>query len=110
MRTQLWMRKNIFKLNACKTEVIVFGSKEKFRGMEKIKIKIGDVDKCLESVVRNLEAYLEQTMSIYKPCSEPSNCAYASVQYQQSEKLLVYALDIFRIDYASSLYIRLTPL
>ena len=114
---RVWMRKNMLKLNDSKTEVIVFGTKQKLRGMEKIKIRIGDADIFPKPVVRNLGAYFDETMSMEHHIRRLSRTVHMHLRNisrvrkylsQEATQLLVHALVISRIDYANSLLAGIT--
>jgi hypothetical protein len=60
-----WMNSNMLKINADKTEVIVFTSQKNENHIESISVKIGE-DIKPSKCVRNLGAFLDSKMSMEK--------------------------------------------
>ena len=61
-----WMNSNMLKINADKTEVIVFTSQKNEKHIESISVKIGGEDIKPSKCVRNLGAFLNSKMSMEK--------------------------------------------
>ena len=61
-----WKNSNMLKINADKTEVIVFTSQKNEKHIESISVKIGGEDIKPSKCVRNLGAFLNSKMSMEK--------------------------------------------
>ena len=107
-----WMLANKLKMNDSKTEFIVIGSRQQLAKLQFDSIKVGDsVVKMVESV-RDLGAYLDNTLSM--ECHIDSKCSAAFRQLyslrrirrfltREATETLIHAFIFSHIDYCNGL-------
>ena len=109
---QDWMTHNMLKLNASKTEFIIYGRKEHLREISDKAITLGDSTIKPSQVVRNLGVMLDAELSMTNQVSSICrNCMTSIRQIGQirscididSAKLLSVQLVTSRLDYCNSL-------
>jgi hypothetical protein len=106
------MNSNMLKINADKTEVIVFTSQKNEKHIESISVKIGGEDIKPSKCVRNLGAFLDSKMSMEKHINSVCRSGYGQLrqighirQYLNSDaiKSLVKSLVTSCLDYCNAL-------
>lgn len=107
-----WMNENMLKLNADKTEVILFTSQNNEKHIDSITVKIGDADIKPSGYVRNLGAFLDSKMNMDKHINTICRSGYAQLRQighirkylnTDAAKSLVNSLVTSRLDYCNSL-------
>ena len=113
-----WMTRRKLKLNADKTECIIFGNKPRLEALEGFKyIQVKQDSKLtLASQVKNLGVLFDQDLSMEpqirsikgKAIGHLTNISYIAKFIDRSSRLkLVYGLVLSRIDFCNSLYVSL---
>ena len=109
---ELWMHQNMLKLNADKTEVMLFSSKHNSKSMDTISVNVGNSIIESTSCVRNLGVMFDSTMSMEQQVNAVCRSGYGQLRkigrirrYLSSEatKSLVNGLVTSRIDYCNAL-------
>ena len=107
-----WMNSNMLKINADKTEAIVFTSQKNEKHIESISVKIGGEDIKPSKCVRNLGAFLDSKMSMEKHINSVCRSGYGQLcqighirQYLNTDatKSLVNSLVTSRLDYCNAI-------
>ena len=109
-----WMNENILKLNADKTEVMLFSSKQNQRHVESISIMVGESEICPAVSVRNLGAYFTPHMDMEKHVSNLCRSAYIQLRNigrirkfltVDATRTLVNSLVTSKLDYCNALLV-----
>ena len=107
-----WMHANMLKLNADKTEVIVFSSKQNAAAVEDLVVTVGSVDIKPTKCVRNLGAFLDTHLTMEQHVNAVSRSCYGHLRQishirpyltSNATKTLVNSLVTSRIDYCNAL-------
>ena len=107
-----WMNSNMLKLNADKTEVILFSSVNNLQHISDVSISVGDSKIKPSKSVRNLGAVFDSSMSMEEHVNSVCKSCYTQLRYigrirkylsVESTKQLVNSLVISRLDYCNSL-------
>ena len=107
-----WMNHNMLKLNADKTELIVFTPKNHLNQIADISIKVGSSEVKSVLSVRNLGAFFDSQMNMESHVNSVCRSCYSQLcqighirQYLNSDatKSLVNSLVTSRLDYCNSL-------
>jgi len=107
-----WMNANMLKLNAEKTEVIVFSSKHNSQHVSDVSIIVGDTNIKPSDCVRNLGAWFDSRMSMDAHINSISKSCYTQLrqighirQYitNDATKSLFNSLVTSRLDYCNGL-------
>ena len=107
-----WMNNNMLKINADKTEVILFSSKSNQKHVETISVKIGKEDIKPSTNVRNLGAFLDSEMNMEKHINSVCRSGYGQLRQighirkylnADATKSLVNSLVTSRMDYCNAL-------
>lgn len=107
-----WMHINMLKLNADKTEVIVFCSKQKEQSVENITITVGDSAIKPSKCVRNLGAMLDSQLNMEQHVNSVCRSSYGQIRKighirkfltTHATKTLVNSLVTSRMDYCNGL-------
>ena len=107
-----WMNRNMLKLNADKTELILFFSQNNEKHVETITIKIGKTEIKQSECVRNLGAFLDSKMNMDKHINTVCRSGYMQLRQighirkyltTDATKSLVNSLVTSRLDYCNAL-------
>ena len=107
-----WMNNNMLKINADKTEVIIFTSKNNQQHVETTTVNIGNETITPSSSVRNLGAFLDRNMTMEKHVSSVCRAGYGQLRQighirkylnAAATKSLVNSLVTSRMDYCNAL-------
>ena len=63
---EMWMNANLLKLNADKTKVLIFGSRQRLLKVDIPYIKVGEVDILPVKGARNIGAFLDENLTYKK--------------------------------------------
>ena len=108
----IWMNNNMLKLNAEKTEVIVFTSKYNSNQIKPVSVKVGDSIIPSADNARNLGAIFDSAMSMEQHVNSVSRSAYAQLRRigrirryltVKATHSLVNSLVASRLDYCNAL-------
>lgn len=106
------MNRNMLKLNADKTELILFASQNNEKHVETITIKIGKTEIKQSECVRNLGAFLDSKMNMDKHINTVCRSGYMQLRQighirkyltTDATKSLVNSLVTSRLDYCNAL-------
>ena len=107
-----WMNNNMLKLNADKTELVLFSSKHHSQHISDITVKVGDSQIVPSQYVRNLGAFFDSRMDMEQHVNAVSRSCYAQLrqighirQYlsNNTTQTLINSLVTSRLDYCNSL-------
>jgi hypothetical protein len=107
-----WMNNNMLKLNADKTELIIFSSESNAQSVSNISVSVDSSEIKQSSSVRNLGAFLDSNMKMEKHVNSVCRNTYAQLrqighirQYltTNATKSLINSLVISRLDYCNAL-------
>ena len=107
-----WMNQNMLKLNADKTELILFSSKHNAGRISDVTVKVGDSIIKPTSCVKNLGAFLDSRMDMEQHINAVCRLCYAQLRQIghirpyltcNATKTLVNSLVTSRLDYCNSL-------
>ncbi|XP_060604137.1 uncharacterized protein LOC132756992 [Ruditapes philippinarum] len=107
-----WMNNNMLKINADKTEVIIFTSQRNQQHVETITVTIGDENIKPSNSVRNLGAILDNNMTLEKHINSVCRSCYGQLRQighirkylnTDATKFLVNSLVTSRMDYCYAL-------
>jgi hypothetical protein len=107
-----WMNNNMLKINADKTEVIIFTSQRNQQHVETITVTIGDENIKPSNSVRNLGAVLDNNMTLEKHINSVCRSCYGQLRQighirkylnTDATKSLVNSLVTSRMDYCNAL-------
>ena len=111
-----WSRTNLLKLNDHKTDVIVFGAKQKFPTLKDFCITVGYTTRIPSSSVRNLGVVFDSSLSMTSHISTICRTAYMHLHNishirryltLDATKALVHAFVTSSLDYGNTLLIGL---
>ena len=111
-----WSRTNLLKLNDHKTDVIVFGTKQKLPTLKDFRITVGDTTRIPSSKVRHLGVVFDPSISMTSHISTICRTAYMHLHNIShirryltidATKALVHAFVTSRLDYWNALLIGL---
>ena len=111
-----WSRTNLLKINEHKTDVIVFGTKQKLPTLKDFRITVGDTTRIPSSSVRNLGVIFDSSLSMTSHISTICRTAYMHLHNIShirryltidATKALVHAFVTSRLDYGNALLIGL---
>ena len=109
-----WMNRNILKLNADKTELMLFSSKHNHQYLENISITVGESEIDSSNSLRNLGAYFTPHMDMKKHVNMVCRSAYFQLRQIgrirkfltiDATRTLVNALVTSKLDYCNSLLV-----
>ncbi len=109
---ELWMHQNMLKLNADKTEVMLFSSKHNSRNLDSISVNVANSSIASTTHVRNLGVMFDSTMTMEQQVNAVCRSCYGQLrkigrirQYLSTEatKSLVNGLVTSRLDYCNAL-------
>ncbi len=107
-----WMNSNMLKINADKTEVIIFTSQRNEKHVETITVDIGEETIKPSKCVRNLGVFLDSNMTMEKHISSVCRSGYGQLRqighirkylHIDATKSLVNSLVTSRMDYCNAL-------
>ena len=111
-----WSRTNLLKINEHKTDVIVFGTKQKLPTLKDFRITVGDTTRIPSSSVRNFGVIFDSSLSMTSNISTICRTAYMHLHNIShirryltidATKALVHAFVTSRLDYGNALLIGL---
>ncbi|KAK2187123.1 hypothetical protein NP493_179g05008 [Ridgeia piscesae] len=111
-----WSRTNLLEINEHKTDVIVFGTKQKLPTLKDFRITVGDTTRIPSSSVRNLGVVFDSSLSMTSHISTICRTAYMHLHNIShirryltidATKALVHAFVTSRLDYGNALLIGL---
>lgn len=109
-----WMNDNMLKLNADKTEVMVFSSKNNLKHVDNLTIDVGSATIVPTDCVRNLGAYFTPQMDMDKHVNTVCKSAYFILRNigrirkfltMDATRTLVNSLVTSKLDYCNSLLV-----
>ena len=109
-----WMLENTFKMNDSKTELIIFGSKQQLAKLNTDSLCVGDTKIHTSTNIRNLGAYLDETMSMTTHIDAKCRSAFMHLYNLRgirkfltptTTECLVHAFITSQLDYANSLLV-----
>lgn len=107
-----WMQTNKLKLNDSKTEVIIFGTKQKLQQLQDIRIQIGDEAIRPSKTVKNLGVHMDQELKMDSHVNSICKTANFHIHNirrirkfltKDATKSLTNALVTSRLDYGNAL-------
>jgi len=110
---QRWMSERRLKLNASKTEFIVFSSKETAKHLPSCTLRVSGHDIIASDCVRNIGILMDRTLTGERQVNHTCRLAYAQLKSlsrikcfvdNESLEMIMHALITTRIDYCNSLY------
>ena len=108
----LWMNNNMLKINADKTELMIFTSQKNQKHVETMTVNIGNENIQPSNTVRNLGAMLDRNMTMEKHVSSVCRSGYGQLRQighirkyltTDATKSLVNSLVTSRMDYCNAL-------
>lgn len=107
-----WMNSNMLKLNADKTEVILFSSQKHSKHVEDLELKVGGSSIRPSKTVRNLGATLDSNMHMDHHVNSVTRTCYGQIRQighirpyltRDATKTLINSLVTSRLDYCNAL-------
>ena len=114
---RIWMKDNKLKLNDSKTEIIMFGTKQRLKAVGELTVRIGDASVSPTKRVRNLGVLYDSQLNMDKHIGNVSRTCYMHLNKigrirkyltPDATRSLVNATFTARLDYANSLLYGIT--